>query len=344
MFKKILFLAYLLGFSSFLFAGGHEKEEHSGEEFNARETIIHHILDAHEWHLWDYKDDDGMLHPVSIPLPIILFTNGNLDVFMSSAFHHGESSVTKGDREYVMDHNHIVEKSGLSVLDFSLTKNAASIVIAALILFFLFRSAAKKYKNGNLQPSGIAGFMEPLIVFVKEDIAIPNLGEKNYKRFLPYLLTLFFFIWFINLLGLIPFFPGGANVTGNIAVTLVLAVFTMILVNVNGNKGYWKHVFAPPGVPLWMYPIMIPVELVGIISKPFALMVRLFANITAGHIVILSLISLIFIFKSVFAGFAAVPMALFISVLELLVAALQAYIFTLLTALFIGLAVQEEHH
>lgn len=342
---KIILFSFL-GLVSQGFASSHEGVdtlESKKEEFNARETIVHHILDAHDWHIMDIKHEDGSLHPVSIPLPIILYTEGQLDVFMSSAFQHGHASVLKGDREYVLEHNHITDKNGKSVLDFSLTKNASSILIAATLLLVVFTSAARSYKS-NLNPVGLGKFMEPLVLFVRDDIAIPNIGEHKYKKYLPYLLTLFFFIWSINLLGLIPFPPGGANVTGNIAVTMVLAVFTAIIVNVSANKSYWMHIIAPPGVPLWLLPIMIPVELIGILSKPFALMIRLFANITAGHIVILSLISLIFIFKSVVASFAAVPMALLISVLELLVAALQAYIFTLLTALFIGLAVHEEEH
>jgi len=164
-------------------------------------------------------------------------------------------------------------------------------------------------------------------------------------RYTPYLLTVFFFILINNLIGIVPFFPFGSNLTGNIAVTLTLAVFTMIIVNFSGNKGYWRHVFATPGVPIWLLPIMIPVEIIGILAKPFALMVRLFANITAGHIVVLSLVSLIFIFKSLMLSPVSIAFVIFMDVLELLVAALQAYIFTLLTALFIGMAVQEaEHH
>ncbi len=312
----------------------------SDNEFNPKETIIHHILDAHDWHFLDYKTADGATHPVSIPLPIILYTEGNLDVFMSSAFHHGHETVKKGDRHYELAHGHINELSGKKVLDFSITKNAATILLAAILLMLIFTAVARNYKNGNLKPTGIASFLEPLILFVKDEIAIPNIGKHKHQKYLPYLLTLFFFIWIINLMGLL---PGGSNTTGNISVTLVLAFFTMIIVNFSGNKNYWKHIFATPGVPAWLLPIMIPVEIIGIISKPFALMIRLFANITAGHIVILSLISLVFIFKSVLAGIPAVLMALFISVLELLVAALQAYIFTLLTALFIGLAVEEHH-
>jgi F-type H+-transporting ATPase subunit a len=310
-------------------------------EFNPGEVILHHIADAHDWHLFDLTNDDGSLHPISIPLPVILITNGNLDVFMSSAFDHGHAEVVKGNRTYTLDHGHIVEASGLSVLDFSITKNAASMMLSIVILLLIFTAAGRSSaKNKGGAPTGIARFMEPLVVFVRDEIAIPNIGDKHYKRFMPYLLTVFFFIWINNLLGLV---PAGANFTGNIAVTLTLAAFTMIITNVSGTKTYWSHIFTPH-VPKWLYPIMIPVELIGVISKPFALTIRLFANITAGHIIILSLVSLIFIFKSVLIAPVSVAFVLFMSVLELLVAALQAYVFTLLSALFIGLALEEPHH
>ena len=213
-----------------------------------------------------------------------------------------------------------------------------------LILFVFLKTASHYSKNGAVAPKGIASFMEPLIVFVRDDIAKVNIGEKKYMKFMPYLLTVFFFIWFNNLLGLIPWI-GGANLTGNIAVTMVLAVFTLIITNINGNKGYWGHIFWMPGAPVPVKILLMPIELVGVLTKPFALMIRLFANITAGHIVVLSLLSLIFIFKSVGMSAVSVPFALFISVLELLVAFLQAYVFTMLSALFIGTAVADhEHH
>jgi F-type H+-transporting ATPase subunit a len=212
-------------------------------------------------------------------------------------------------------------------------------------MILIFTSCAKAYtRRPGLAPKGLQGFMEPIILFVKDDIVIPNIGEKKHAKFLPYLLTVFFFIWILNMIGLIPFFPGSANVTGNIAVTFVLALFTLIITNVNGNKDYWKHIFAMPGLPLWLLPIMIVVELIGVIAKPFALMIRLFANITAGHIVVLSLVSLIFVFQTLAIAPVSVAFVLFMDVLELFVAALQAYIFTMLSALFIGLAVQEHHH
>jgi len=321
-------------------------DESEEEAFNATEVIMHHIADSHEWHILDYTNDAGEEVAVSVPLPVILLTDGNLDVFLSSGFHHGESTVVKGGREYAIHHDHITEVNGAKVMDFSITKNVASMLFSAIIILLLFTAVAKGYKKRNgMAPKGLQSFMEPIILFVRDDIAIPNIGEKKAMRYMPYLLTIFFFIWINNLLGLIPFFPGGANLTGNISFTIVMAMLTFLITQFSGNKDHWKHVFATPGVPVWLSPIMIPVEIIGLLAKPFALMIRLFANITAGHIIILSLISLIFIFKTVAIAPVSAAFVLFMNVLELLVAALQAYIFTLLSALFIGSAVAEhEHH
>jgi F-type H+-transporting ATPase subunit a len=231
-------------------------------------------------------------------------------------------------------------------LDFSVTKAVAAMFFAALIGLWLFLSLSHSYKkSGVSHPRGIQSFLEPVILFVRDEIAIPNIGHHKYERFMPYLLSVFFFILINNIMGLIPFPPPfGANVTGNIAVTMTLALFTFVIIQVNGKKTYWKHIFATPGVPLWLLPIMIPVEIIGIIAKPFALMVRLFANITAGHIIVLSLVALVFIFKSLAVSPVSILFVLFMNSLELLVAFLQSYVFTLLSALFISLAVQEEHH
>ncbi len=358
--NRLTFLLFTIALPfSLLASNEHKTEENTHnnqaeEEFNATEVIMHHIADAHDWHLFDKTDKEtGEKKSVSIPLPVILFHEGNIDIFMSSKFHHGHSTVKKEDREYILYHSKIYlaqhgeivydaehHPTNVKPYDFSITKNVASMMISAILLLLIFIPMARKYKNGNGVPSGIQGFLEPIILFIKDDIAIPNIGEEKYKKFLPYLITVFFFIWFNNMLGL---FPAGANFTGNIAVTFTLAAFTMILTNISGNKNYWKHVFATPGVPMWLRPIMIPVELIGILSKPFALMIRLFANITAGHIIVLSLVSLIFIFKTVWISPVSIAFVLFMDVLELLVAILQAYIFTLLSSLFIGLAVQEHH-
>ncbi len=219
----------------------------------------------------------------------------------------------------------------------------AAIFLSIIILVAVFGSVAGSY-DANGVARGIGAFLEPIIVFVRDDIAIPNIGEKKYERYMPYLLTVFFFIWINNLLGLVPFFPGGSNVTGNISVTFVLAIITYLITTFSGNREYWGHIFWMPGVPVVMRPLLAVIELVGTLTKPFALMMRLFANIAAGHILILALISLIFMFKSAWLSTVSVPFVVFMSLLELLVAILQAYIFTLLSALFIGMAVAEHDH
>jgi F-type H+-transporting ATPase subunit a len=318
---------------------GHAKES---AEFDASKVILHHIADAHEWHLYDHQDAEGHDHPVSVPLPVLLWCGGQVHFMMSSAFEHGHATPKSGNLTFGMDeHGHIRELSGLPVFDFSITKNVASMLISIVLLLGIFISAARSYaRSAQRMPSGLARFLEPIILFIRDDIARPNIGEKRYAQYMPYLLTAFFFIWINNLLGLL---PTGANLTGNIAVSMVLAVFTLLITNFSGNKHYWSHIFLPH-VPKWLYPIMIPVEVVGIFSKPIALTIRLFANITAGHIIILSLISLIFIFKSLAMAPVSIAFVLFMECLEVLVAALQAYVFTLLSALFIGLATAEPEH
>ena len=339
----------------------HSEAAHE-EEFNATEYILEHVSDSHDWHILTTKQG----HHVSVPLPVILYSkHSGLHLFSSRKIAHGHNhkgfemghgtiqienkegemvdKSLKGKIIEVDEHGEMVE-AGLP-LDFSITKNVFMMMLSVIILLWVFLSLARSYKKmGISEPKGLAGFIEPVIVFIEEDIAIPNIGEERYGRFMPYLLTVFFFILLNNLMGLIPFFPFGANVTGNIAVTMVLAVFTFLITQFSSNKGHWQHVFNTPGVPVWLAPIMIPVEIIGLITKPFALMIRLFANITAGHIIVLSLISMIFIFKSVFIAVPSLLMVLFMDFIELLVAFLQAYIFTLLSALFIGMAMPEHHH
>lgn len=320
-----------------------EHAEKAGEEeaFNPSEVILEHIADSHFFHIGGH---------LSVPLPVILYTDKGIETFSSAKFEHGHAAHQGKYYTYslVKDKVKVVDAEGninetAKVYDFSITKNVASMWLSIVLLLIIFFSVAGAYKKREGKaPKGLQSFLEPIIVFVRDDIARPNIGHK-YQRFMPLLLTVFFFIWINNLIGLIPFFPGGSNLTGNIAVTFVLAAITLVVVNINGNKYYWKHIFLPD-VPFWLYPIMWPVELVGVISKPFALMIRLFANITAGHIIVLSLISLIFVFKSAAVSLVSVPFVVFMDVLELLVAALQAFIFTLLTALFIGTAVEEHHH
>jgi F-type H+-transporting ATPase subunit a len=326
----------------------HGSDTHNEGEFTATEFILDHIADSHEWHI---LTTPGGKH-LSVYLPVIIFSKyTGFHLFSSRHISHGHShrgfSVPmEGDQKgRIIEET--AEKEGdiyYMPFDLSITKNVAAMMVAAAIGLLLFISLARSYiKSGIAEPRGIQGLLEPVILFVKEDIAIPNMGEKNHEKFLPYLLTIFFFILINNLLGLVPFFPFGANVTGNIAVTFVLASFTFIITQFSGNRQYWRHVFATPGVPLWLLPIMIVVEMIGLIAKPFALMVRLFANITAGHIIILGLISIIFLFKTLWVLPGAALFVLFMDCLELLVAFLQAYIFTLLSALFIGIAVEEHH-
>lgn len=333
-------------------------EEHE-TPFNVNDMIMHHVMDAHEFHLWGGTHDG-----TSIYLPIILI-DGGLKMFSSSHFYHGEMVTDASGEHYIkgvgpaegyaMHHEKIYKLEegvlhfegkhphNVKPLDFSITRNVVALFMTFVILILVMFSVAKYYKkNGAVAPGGLAKFIEPLIIFVRDDIAKANIEGEKYKRYVPFLLTIFFFIWISNLTGLIPVI--GSNMTGNISVTLFLAVCTLLLTVFSGNKNYWTHIFATPGVPIPLLLIMVPIEIVGILTKPFALMVRLFANITAGHIIILALISIIFINKSAAWGALSVPMALFISVLELLVAVLQAYLFAMLSALFIGAAVEEAHH
>jgi F-type H+-transporting ATPase subunit a len=310
---------------------------------------MEHIADSHEWHILTKKDSST----IAIYLPVILFSKEKgLDIFSSKKLAHrqvyrGYRLVEEGELKGKIVH---VNEEGVDdeknlPLDFSMTKTVMGMLFAALIGLWLFISLSRSYKKTGISyPKGIQGFLEPAVLFIRDDIAIPNLGHK-YEKYMPYLLSVFFFILINNLMGLIPFPPPfGANVTGNIAVTGVLAACTFLIIQFSGNKAYWRHIFAAPGVPFWLLPVMIPVELIGIISKPGALMIRLFANITAGHIIVLSLICLIFIFDSLALAPVSILFVIFMDCLELLVAFLQAYIFTLLSSLFIGMAVTEEHH
>ena len=326
----------------------HQEDGLSDTEFDPATFILEHIADSHEWHLWTTPSGKH----VSIPLPVIVWSReSGLSIFSSAKLAHGHSHnnyiiIDEGDLKgriaRIDDTGEVMEEN--LPLDLSITKNITAMMIAAIILIWLFVSMARSYaRHGVKAPSGLQGFLEPVVLFVRDDIAIPNIGEHRYEKFMPYLLTVFFFILINNVMGLIPVVPGGANVTGNIAVTMVLALFTFFITQFSGNRSYWGHIFNTPGVPLWLKPIMIPVELIGILSKPFALMVRLFANITAGHIIVLSLVGLIFIFKSLAIAPVSIIFVLFMDFLELLVAFIQAYVFTLLSALFIGMAVQEQH-
>lgn len=365
-------LVFLISFSSFSIeptevdhqhdTTAHKAVAHEGEQkVDITKVAFEHILDSHSWHLFGEGHD-----AVSIPLPVILNSNNGLTIFSSGEFHHdthGMHVVEKNGEKFVnfeekiyyasetpndhgqyleteMEGSEVVVKNA-SPLDLSITKNVAQMLISAIVIFLIFTSIAKAYKTTgiNTAPKGKQSFFEPLIVFVRDDLGKGNIGPA-YEKYVPYLLTIFFLILINNVLGLIPI---GANLTGNIAFTLVLSVVTLIVTNVNANGAYWHHIFMPPA-PKWLWPILIPIEVVGILTKPFALMIRLFANMTAGHIIVISLVGLIFFFESLAISPVSVAFALFIDVLECLVAFLQAYIFTMLTALFIGGAIADHAH
>ena len=342
----ILILMIIVLLPEFLQAS--EVNEHAEDSVSLRDEIkqdiLHHLQDVHDFHL--FTDEASGTH-ISFPLPIILLDQG-VQVFLSSAFHHGASAAESNGKYYVLHHNHIYRTdadgklnydedhhvTNIAPLDFSITKNVFSVILLSILIFLMFKSLGDGYKKG-LVARGMGKFLEPLVIFVRDDIAIPNIGKQHYQKYMSYLLTVFVFIWFINLAGLTPL---GINVTGNIAVTFALAIMTFLITQITAKSYYWKHIFWMPGVPFPMKIILAPIELLGVFIKPFALMIRLYANISAGHIVLMSLIGLLFLFENWFARGAFFGLALALSVIELLVAFLQAYIFTMLTALYFGSA------
>lgn len=339
---------------------GHVKEEKKG--FNASEVIFGHVLNAHEFHFLDIGD-----HPVTIPLPVILYSpQRGFTSFMSSKFEHGH----KAYKGYTLLTDHSIHEMGLDpkkfyagdivavnddkidasvkVYDLSLTRNVVQMFLALIVFVWIMLRIAKRYKSGvgvTSAPKGSQSLLEPVITFVRDEVAKPNLGHKH-EKYLPYLLTVFFFILINNIFGLI---PGSANVTGNIAFTAVLGIISFVVILASSNSHYWGHIFNPPGVPFGVKLILVPVEFLSVFIKPFALIIRLFANMVAGHIIIICLISLIFIFGQLnpIAGWGASPLAIgftiFIYFIEVLVAFLQAFIFTMLTAVFIGQAFEGGH-
>jgi F-type H+-transporting ATPase subunit a len=334
--SKTVFLAlFFIAISNFdTIASGSTEDGHETkpEEFSISEVILDHVMDSHEWHFTE---------SFVIPLPIIVYSEEKgLDIFSSANFfEHHQPVVYKG---YKLEKNHIsLTDSGKPVLDLSITKNVVMLLINVGILLFVFLSVAKAYKaHPGKAPRGLQSMVEPIIVFVRDEIVKPNISH-HHEKYLPYLLTLFFVVLFGNLLGLL---PGLGNLTGNIAFTLFLALITFFITNFSGNKNYWSHIFWTPGVPMLLRPIILPVEIIGIFTKPFSLTIRLFVAITAGHIVLLSLICLTFIFHSYFVGIGASLVVVFINMIELLVAGIQAYVFTLFTSLYIGMATAEDHH
>ncbi len=329
--NPLIIKVLLISLFSILVINTTQASDDTDGDFNPGEMIMHHVTDAHEWHFFDIGET-----AVTLPLPVILYSSENgLKIFSSSKFHHGKSSY--GGYKY--EHGHVIAEDGHQFYDFSITKNAAALLMGTLIMILLFTSVARGYKkNKGKAPKGLQSLMEPIIIYVRDEIVKPSIGPK-YEKYLPYMLTLFFFIWFGNILGLL---PGAANLTGNIAITGVLALITFLLTVFSGNKNYWGHVFNPP-VPAALKPILIPVEMIGVLSKPVSLALRLFVAITAGHIVILSLIALAFIFHSYFVGLASTLIVTFITFIEILVASIQAYVFTLFSSMYIGAAVEEHH-
>ena len=358
-FSRSTYFSFLILFFvniSIVFAG----TEKNSDEFDVNEMIMHHIKDSHEFHIMDING-----HAVSFPLPIVLWTDKGLVSFSSSAFKHDDSGsviVSRKGQDFIKYHEKIFyannngsekfisyDANGNIInekpIDFSITKMVFSMFISIILLVLIFVTTAKSYSNSRKgEPTGLGKFTEPLIMFIKEEVALPMIGEKNYHKYMPFLLTLFFFIWINNVMGLIPFFPFSANLSGNIAFTFVLAAITFVITTLVANKDYWKHIFWMPGIPVPMKLFLAPIEFLGIFIKPISLMIRLFANISAGHIIILSLISLIFIFKSLWLAPASLFFSVFISLIEVLVVAIQAYIFTMLSALYIGSAIEEHEH
>jgi F-type H+-transporting ATPase subunit a len=335
----------------------HPKGERK-EIFDPGDFILEHVMDSYEWHVLTA----GKTH-VSIPLPVILYTKEQgLNIFLSSRFHHGEASYKgfaiakegkyQGKIVRVDEEGHQIAGIGRPV-DLSITKTVFAMLISMLIILLIFIPMARKYLNSpNRAPTGFQSLVEPVILFVRDDIAIPSIGHQRYEKFMPFLLTVFFFILTNNLLGIIPIPPGGANVTGNIAITGVLAVATFLVTTFTADRNYWKHIFNAPGVPWWLkfpIPLMPFIELLGIFTKPFSLCIRLFANILAGHFIMLSFIVIIFIFGQMnwIAGYGvsvlSVIFYVFMTLLEILVSFIQAYVFTLLSALYFGMAHEEAH-
>ncbi len=353
----IVIAAALFSFSSAALASGN----HTGEKIDVKEIVLGHLGDAYEWHFFATENVEG-----AIPLPCIVRDEETHEwkVFMSSRIHEAMEEGEKGYEGFYFNeekngkiYQYLSDGTSVRPLDFSITKNVSQILLASLIIILVFLGCARWYKGHDAKvdaPGGFVGMMEALVMYLVNDLIKSNVGEKHYRPFVPYLLTVFFFILISNLLGLV---PGGANVTGNINITFFLAFCTMLVVNLSGNKEYWKEIFWPD-VPIMLkaYPLAIMpiIEVFGIISKPFALMVRLFANMMAGHAILLSFISIIFITCSLGSWMAYVVgggmtimsflMILFMNFLECLVAFVQAYVFTLLSAVFIGLAHPAHEH
>ncbi len=348
--------------TSFASDQAHGGETQQDRKKEVKEFINHHLQDSHDFNIYSYTDAHGEMHHVGFPLPVILVDDG-LQVFSSAAFHHGEEVAESNGNYYRLYHSKIYKTdadgtltyeeghgdhpTNVRPLDLSITKSVFMMIVTGLLLLWLFRGLAKSYKKNEGIAQGAGRFFEPIVLYIRDDIAIANIGEKKYERYMPFLLTTFFFIWFLNMFGLTPL---GVNVTGNIAVTTALAILVFLLTNFTGTKDYWLHIFDPlgDGMPwigkILIYIILVPIEVLGMFIKPFALLIRLYANMTAGHVVLMSLIGLIYIFKSWIGGPLSFGLSFAISMIEVLVALLQAYIFTMLAALYFGFASETHEH
>jgi F-type H+-transporting ATPase subunit a len=361
--RQLITLCFILIFQMFSFAASPsesaptenlDRKELMKKEI--KEVISHHLVDSYDFTF--LGDKEGNYY--GFPLPVILFDNG-LKIFSSSEFDHGHKTVEKGGQYYAISHGKIYKTDAQGTIhhdekhfvtnerpwDFSITKNVVMILVTGLLMLWLFSSLAKSYAKNNGVPKGIGRFFEPLVLYIKDEIAVPNIGEKSYKKYMPFLLSVFFFIWILNMFGLTPL---GVNVTGNIAFTFALAIMTFLITNFTGKKDYWKHLFDPLGDSMpWiakipLYIILIPIEILGVFIKPFSLLIRLYANMTAGHIVLMSLIGLIFIGQSWFGGTLSFTLTFVIVLIKVMVSLLQAYIFTMLSALYFGMASAEHEH
>jgi F-type H+-transporting ATPase subunit a len=327
-------------------------EETSGDlKSEIKAYIRHHLQDTHDFSVGSYTTEEGKKKYIGFSLPVILWDDG-LVVFSSGKLKHGKAIHRVGSKYYKLYLGKIYQTNAEGLisydadkhvtnskpLDLSMTKSVMTMLFTSALMFFLFRGLAQSYKRNGSIASGVGRFFEPIVLYIRDDIAIPNIGKKHYKKYMSYLLTIFFFIWFLNILGLSPL---GINVTGNIAVTFGLALLTFLITNLTANKNYWAHIFWMPGVPVIMKIVLAPIELLGVIIKPFSLLIRLYANIQAGHIVLMSLIGLMFIFNNWLGSSLSFVLAFAISIIEVLVALLQAYIFTMLSALYFGFAVEE---
>jgi F-type H+-transporting ATPase subunit a len=370
---KSLLVAGFSGLLIFFLTPAFGQEDSARKEgkntFDAKEIIFGHVLNSHDFHFMDVVGENGEKHPISIPLPVILYSKQRgFDVFMSSRFHHGEENyrnymmlTDKKIKELKLDPTKYnaqdivaVNDAGeidptVRIYDISLSRNVVQMLISMGLFIWVMVAIAKRYKSGQgvkSAPKGSQSLLEPVITFVRDEVAKPSLGS-SYEKYLPFLLTIFFFILINNIIGLI---PGSANVTGNIAFTAVLGIIAFVVILLSSDKHYWGHIFNPPGVPLGVKFILVPVEFISVFIKPFALIIRLFANMVAGHIIIICLISLIFIFGNMnkFAGLSTAPFSIaftvFIYLIEVLVAFLQAFIFAMLTAVFIGQAIEGKQH